>query len=139
FSPDGRRLLTAGDRTARLWDVVPDSTTERKRGRWPGTRWAVPSPDGRRLATSSPTAPNSGDVHLWDTRTGAELARLPGLEGDTGSSVQFSADGFRLLTVSQPGGTVRLWDVLTGQVLGTLPDRFANALLCPDGRRVLTL
>src|SRR5262249_5040433 len=77
FSPDGKRLVTAGDAVrARKW-----------------------LPDGRGL--SEPVFPVT-PVRLWDVATGSELPGCGGHEGAV-TVVQFSADGKRLLTAETEG------------------------------------
>ncbi len=107
------------------------------------------SPDGRRLigvrSTRPPptSAPDAPYVHppayliLRDARTGAvipsELEREPGLEFYTAFDSAFSADGWRLVTLSRPIGEssvpsrsnpdpqylLRVWDVATGASVGS--------------------
>src|SRR5262249_16871837 len=71
------------------------------------------SPDGMRLATSAAT---SGNVLIWDPRTGNELCRLKG-HSSLVVSVAFSPDSKRIATA---GEEVKLWDVATGKELLSL-------------------
>jgi WD40 repeat protein/serine/threonine protein kinase/DNA-binding XRE family transcriptional regulator len=80
WSPDGKRLLTAGgndeqgakDNTARVWDAVNGKEllvfAYHTKSVWPGD-W---SPNGKRIVTAG----NDGTVRIWDASTGAELLTL---------------------------------------------------------------
>jgi WD40 repeat protein len=137
FSPDGRRLVTAGmDGVARLWDVATGQEIA------PGIRQpgplmgAVFSPDGGRLLVTS----TGGGVQLLDVATGR--AAVPPLEHlGVVSHAAFSADGTRVVTTGGDGAA-RVWDAATGEPL-TPPLLHGEALLGaafrPDGRRLVTV
>lgn len=92
------------------------------------------SPDGRWLATATPSA-----VQLWDAPTGRPLSECKGHDEErSGFSLAFLADGSRLVGAGSTGRSC-LWDTLTGQVTlqfpaTSLPLRLAAA--SPDGRRI---
>jgi WD40 repeat protein/predicted Ser/Thr protein kinase len=126
-SPDGT-LIAALD-----WDgdlSVRDAATgqEVARVRLGGggqTKGLAFSPDGRRLASTTPEF----NVYLWDVRTYQVSTRLTGHIGEV-FGVAFSRDGRRLASASLDR-TVRVWDVEKGDcqaiLRGHTDDVFAAA------------
>jgi RNA polymerase sigma factor (sigma-70 family) len=107
FSPDGRRLLTAGGSATRpgqiqLWEVGAKKNLFTLRP-VPGVRSLRFAPDGQTFAT----ADFSGDIRIRDAATGDERAVVHGHEKGA-ACVAFSPDGISLLSVGADG-TVKLW------------------------------
>jgi WD40 repeat protein/tetratricopeptide (TPR) repeat protein/tRNA A-37 threonylcarbamoyl transferase component Bud32 len=134
FSPDGKRIFTAGqDGTARVWHAG----TGKPLGpliRQTEIVHAVFSPDSRWVATAS------GDWtgRVWDARTGQAIT--PPLKHDGPvNHCSFSSDGQRVLTCSDDG-TARVWRAnITGLAvtppLRCLGNRFQGGFSA-DGRRI---
>ena len=79
------------------------------------------SPDGERLASASfdLTRVGKGEVKIWDTRSGKEALRLPGV-----LAVAFSPDGHSLASAAWDAfgaaADVKIWDATPGPEVFTL-------------------
>ena len=134
FSPDGLRVVTVSDKTARVWDArTGQAVTEPLRHeQW--VRSAQFSPDGLRVVTAS----DDKTARVWDARTGLPLAG-PLLHDGAVVSAQFSPEGSRIVTASDDK-TARVWDARTGQALTKplmLGFSVLSAQFSPDGLRLL--
>jgi WD40 repeat protein len=105
FSPDSRRLLTAGFGATRVRDpagIVPPGDLLRHPGFLSAAAW---SPDSNLIATCGA----NGDTHFWDVAEADEtLAQLH--HASQMHSVVWSRDGLRVLTTGSDG-LLRLWDL----------------------------
>ena len=151
FSADGRLLVTAEGRYARLRNPVTGKPVGRQFPANPAdpggdtTVQAVAfSPDGKVVAC----ADSDGYIRLWDTAAGKLAARplppLPqnpsSLNGET--TVAFSPDG-RMLA-STAGRWVQLWDTATGApaanpvAAGSVGADLVTVVFSPDGKLLAT-
>jgi WD40 repeat protein len=167
YSRDGLRLATAGDTSARLWDVTADGLTLPVfRPSGGKVHDAEYHPDGKQLIIAG----TQKDTVVWDPDTGKrftlhvqrmlKLLTLPAaLFGDV-VGVRSSPDGRRVLTLSAdepaslsldprgglvepvPHQPVRLWDGNTGRALLALEghtDKVQKAVFSGDSSRILTI
>jgi WD40 repeat protein len=114
FSPRGDQIVTASrDHLARIWQlsrgrqapvVVNDSPRKLSEGHDFSVTVAAYLQDGRRVVTSG----IDGQVCLWDSDTGAQLARLPGT--GLAAAVAVSPDDVWILTGSTDA-SVKLWKI----------------------------
>lgn len=109
-------------------------------GRWsdkprptPSTQHPILSVDGRRYVSHC----DPDMIDLWNLDAD-RVVRFP--QGNEARSMQFTADGKRLLTAA-PGRTVRIRDSETGAPLFEFvpyPDGVDHAWISPDGTRLVT-
>ncbi|MGM9488120.1 NACHT and WD repeat domain-containing protein [Ideonella sp. YS5] len=116
-------------------DEAPQKALWRRDAK-PGRRLAAISPDGRWVAVASEA---SNEVTLIDSRGGADT--ILGSHGGEIKSMQFSADGERLLTTSNDR-TARVWSTLHPTKYVSLEGGHRASLsfgsFSPDGSRVVT-
>ncbi len=108
FSPDGRRLATAGQGGVKVWGVASGQQLFAIKNAG-ALECQTFSPDGRCLATGG-----QGGVKVWDAASGDELLTL---KGHVVGHLAFSPDGRRLAAAGEGG--VKVWDAATGQELLT--------------------
>ena len=103
FSPEGRRVVTAGaDRTARLWSLDRARVPRLLSLHTGPLEMAAYSPDGQRAITAS----RDGTARLWDPRTGAPVGAPLSHEPFWVLGSAWSSDGATVATVGGP--TARL-------------------------------
>ncbi len=137
WSPNGRRLLTAGeDQTARIWDAADGRLLQTLRGgHTQAVTAAVFSPDGVRAATSA----QDGVTVVWDATTGQKLLQMT-VDAKRVWDVTWSPDGKRLATANE-SGVVQMWDTATGQATFALrghDGRVVSVAWSADGQHLLS-
>jgi WD40 repeat protein len=147
FSPDGRRVVTAGrDKKVRIWDVATGQLLTPTPWHDGSMEFAAYSPDGSRLLTVA-NADNWGGfrLRLWDAATGLPVTPPLTQDGRLLHAL-FSPDGRRFLTLTRQGylGQARVWDAATALPV-TPPFKCESTPVCHyacfsrDSRRVLTI
>jgi WD40 repeat protein len=134
LSPDGRYLVTCSDDRAHLLDVDTGRVLATfDVGDKPiGADFA---PDGEHFVLLTRRA-----VQLWNVKTRQRIGSP--MEHKEGSiqSLEFSADGRRVLTAASDG-YARLWDATSGALVATTLESVGflpSAALSRDGRRIVT-
>ncbi|GAA5514884.1 hypothetical protein Dcar01_03648 [Deinococcus carri] len=102
------------------------------------------TPEGRVLAVQLDF--DRCQVAVWDVTAGRKVTALNGAlrqvlncgqDTEFIFSIQFTPDGRFLLTADLTG--LRRWDARTGKLLRTLPGKFLDLHVSPDGRSVATV
>ncbi len=135
FSPDGKLVLTADPKAARLWDVESGRQVGVFSGHGEDVNGAALDREGNQLAV----ARNGGTIELWNAASQQVARRLPGDSfGD--NEVSFSTEKKpRWVVTAGLTGSAHVINVRTGRATATL-ERDANAqsaALSPDGAHVV--
>jgi WD40 repeat protein len=112
FSPDGKTLVSSGEKDVHVWDVA----TGAEKRHFPGGGSHLHfSPDGKRLISTAAV------IRVWDVDSGKEFHPPEGFQGYV-SSLCFAPDGKTVAACSWDWdrGVIVLWDARTGQLLRTL-------------------
>ncbi len=136
FSPDGTRVVTASDKTARIWNAAPGQPIAILKGHTDMVSAASFSPDSTRVVTAS----WDQTARIWNATTGQPIAILKGHTAAV-MAASFSLNGTLVVTASEDK-TARIWNAATGQPIATLKGQTAAvdaASLSPDGTKVVTV
>jgi WD40 repeat protein/serine/threonine protein kinase len=150
FSPDGKRIVTAGeDGTARFWDAATGEPQDKVLRTTAPILAVAFSPDGRTLLTGG----RDGNVRMWDTATGQPHGPVLAHQGPV-LAFAFSPDGqiaaaAGIVREVNPqtkeaaivGGEVRVWRMPSGASIGpplSHPAPVRSLAFSPKGRRLLT-
>jgi len=135
-SPNGRRVLSAGDdRAICLWDLHDGREHRRLIGHKGDVNAVGFLPDSGHALSGS----RDRSIRLWDLDEGREVPRFAPQKGMV-LSLAVAPDG-RFALSGSFDTTLRLWDVATGRELRRFQGHkqmVAAVAFTPDGRRVLS-
>jgi WD40 repeat protein len=138
WSPDSRRLLTAGaDGKARVWDAATGRRLFEMAGSKAPLTLAAWSPDGARIFTASDNP--SPELRLW-TREGQPSPLPPLKPGGAIFWAAWDARGERIVTASNGWPFAQVWNASNGaeRDLCCHGGQVWRAEWSSDGRRLLT-
>ncbi|MEO8705651.1 MAG: protein kinase [Kofleriaceae bacterium] len=132
FSHDGERVITASDRTVRVWNARTGQLVALLEGTTTDVFGSWFSADDARVITVG----DNNTAKLWDAATGKLLTSYDG-HADEILDAGFSPDG-RVLTTSADH-TAKLWDERTGKLLATFDssDALLDGKFSRDGTRII--
>lgn len=104
FSPDGTRILAAGDDPeVQIWDVRDGTLIGTLSGHTDSVLGVAWSPDSTRIATAS----RDSTIGIWDGNKLNRITSLPGHQSFV-NSVAWSPDGTSIITTSSDR-SIRIW------------------------------
>ena len=116
WSPDGKRLVSAGGHTICIWDATTGKKLRSLKGHTSWVKGACISPDGKTIASYGGMNGKGVSLKCWDMDTGKLLRELVG-HGDDVRSATFSPDGSSLISTGWRDFSIFIWDVKTGERL----------------------
>jgi WD40 repeat protein len=138
FSPDGKRIITTDDKSARVWDAksnqllftMPHDDTVYQ---------AVYSPDGGRIVTAG----GDGTIRIWDATTGAPVRELTHHRSDEKQWRYYAVamSPHFVAAIDTMGRAAHVWDADTGTQIAELSNdasEAASLALSADGRWLAT-
>ncbi len=138
WSPDGRRIASAGDDNAQVFDAADGGHPLTYRGHPAYVNAIAWSPDGQRIASAG-----RDNVQVWDASNGNHIFTFAGHTGSV-NSVAWSPDSTRVASGSNDG-TVQVWAVGDSNALvynGHSYNGNSEAVWCvdwsPDGKRIVS-
>jgi WD40 repeat protein len=133
FSPDGRHIVAASGKTARVWDAENRKQLVVFTGHSGVVFSAAFSPDGSRIVTASADK----TARIWDAATGQEIAVLG--HDDAVIAAAFNLDGTRIVTGSEDT-SVRVWNTTNAEEMavfrGSGKGGVRSVAFSPDGSRI---
>ncbi len=132
FAPDGKRVLTAGDTGARMWDAGSSQLLFTMDHGGSTVYGAVFSSEGSKIVTAGA----DGTVRIWSAATGAPIRELTYQRagGNRWRYYGVAMSSHFVAAIDVTGKNVHVWDADTGQQIAELDnDAPGTALLAFSG------
>jgi WD40 repeat protein len=141
FSPDGKLLATATEKTLGLWNTNDGSLKATLDGPEEPITLVTFSPDGATLASASTTGVG---VWIWRTSDGEPILLIPdALEGAAVQAIAFHPQGKVLavggidwLATGGSNGAISLWNLEERAEIATIAEGATAVAFHPDGKRL---
>jgi WD40 repeat protein/serine/threonine protein kinase len=138
FAPDGKRVLTTDDKSARMWDAE-SSQLLFTMSHGDTVYRAVFSPDGSRIITAG----GDGTVRIWNAATGAAIRTLtdPRLVGKPWRYSMIAMWSHFVAAIDTMGRAAHVWDAETGTQIASLDNDAsgkATLVISMDGHWLAT-
>ena len=135
FSPDGERVVSAGNRDARVWDVASGQLMGQPLRHSNEVRVASFSPDGLRILTAG----IDRTLRIWNAATGDALTEP--LLHDAGLLTAAWSPNGRFIASGGRDRLVKVWNAATGQLQSSTPTQegeISHVEFSPDGEHFVT-
>jgi WD40 repeat protein/serine/threonine protein kinase len=138
FSPDGKRIVTTDDRSARMWDAESNQLLFTM-NHGDTVYQAVFSPDGSRIITAG----GDGTVGIWNAATGAPIHKLTyqRLDAKHWRYYAVAMSSHLVAAIDLMGRVAHVWDADTGMQIGELDNdesELASLAFSTDGHWLVT-
>jgi WD40 repeat protein/tRNA A-37 threonylcarbamoyl transferase component Bud32 len=142
FSPDGKRLATAGSRQVKIWEAQRGQEPLRLKSPYHNLmRGFAYAPDGRQIVSCEDNA-----LRFWDVRTGSRGDKGIRVPGAVPFCVGYTPDGHGIVWGTDGGtnekpvpASILHVDTNTGRLhnrFGNIPGRITQVACSPDSRLV---
>jgi len=141
FTPDGKRVLTTDDKSARMWDAVSGQLLFTM-SHGDTVYRAIFSPDGSRIITAG----GDGSVRIWNAATGAPIRKLTSPPSGTKQwrYSMVAVSSHLVAAIDMIGRVAHVWDAETGTQIVELTElandasEKASLAFSPDGQWLAT-
>ncbi|MBP7077181.1 MAG: WD40 repeat domain-containing protein [Bacteroidales bacterium] len=136
FSPDGEKIVIAGDVKAEIWSCSSGKLLHNLEGKTVNVYSAQFSPDSKTIITTA----DDRTAKIWELSSGKLIFNLIG-HSDVVNSSEFSPDAKYIATASKDE-TAKIWESNSGKLVFSLNEHenwVTNAQFSPDGKYIATV
>jgi hypothetical protein len=138
FSPDSKNVVATIQSGLIAWDLSNLKQVAQVRVAWPEDQWLPGRIAWNPTKQDLIVADKDGTLLKIDFVREKALPLVPE-QVKAATSLRFSLDGMRMLTVERDNGSVSVWDATTGKVVASISETDTlHASFSPAGDRVVT-